>query len=207
MVRQLGQGVLQHRQCAGLVGDVAQNGRDEARLDLEPDATCRLGDHLGEAGLAGNCHRRHRRLEQLAEARIAQRSIEEVGPERHDDTHSVTVVARDGRQAGEERLAHGLVGSESEQLFELIDDQQQVGVVIRQDVLGGSQQPAVVGAELGEQPGRAADRDAHQGGLQLLERIDPREHLGDHQVALHAESMATTRGHQAGLDQTRLPRT
>ena len=84
-VEQLGQRVLQQRQRARAVDDLAHHLRDDERVDVDADLAGRAGDRRLELV------DRHRRdhlgavAEQLAEAAVPQRPVVEVGAQRDDD--------------------------------------------------------------------------------------------------------------------------
>ncbi len=68
---------------------------------------------------------------------------------------------------------------ERERLLELVDHEHELRLVVDDELLDGAQEPALVLLELLEQAGRRVVPEAQEGRLELLERICPREHLGD----------------------------
>ena len=72
-----------------------------------------------------------------------------------------------------------LVLDEREHLLELVDDEHELRLVVREEALDRPQQAALVLLELLEQPGRRAVRGAQERRLELLERVGAREHLHD----------------------------
>ena len=113
--------------------------------------------------------------QQLAEPTMPQWSVVEVGPQRCNDTDA-TVLIGDGadqhRQEPTDRLGFDL----REQLLELVDDEQQLRPVARQDAADRPLQPALA-AQLLEQRRRRVDGDAEQRRLELFERVRCRRHL------------------------------
>ena len=74
-------------------------------------------------------------------------------------------------------MCHLAVSGHGEQLFELVDDQQQLGVVCRHDLLQHTKQSAFVAQQLADHTG-AVHPHPQQRALQLLERERAGEHLG-----------------------------
>ncbi len=124
---ELGQRVLQKRERPGLVGDVGDDLRDEPRFREEADPLGGAPDRLlGLVGREGGNHFGPGR-ERLAEPRVHEGSVVEVGPERRDHAHPALRIDRGNAQHLEEPFALLLVGREGEQLLELVDDQDELG--------------------------------------------------------------------------------
>ncbi len=205
-LRQLGERVLQQRERSGPVRDVGDHLREEPRFD-------------DEAGLIGGRHdrafellRRHRRdrlgpgSEQVAEAGDRQRGVVEVGSKGCDDPNAAVGFERRRADGREEARPSPLVLDEREDLLELIEDDQQLGVPVGQDPVDRSHEPELVAFELLHQRGRRLDGDAHQGGLDLAERLVAGHHV-DHVPALRTrDRTAPQRRHQPCADDRGLAR-
>ncbi len=108
-LEQLRERVLEQRKRAGLVGDVGDDLGLEAGLDGDADPFDRPSDRLLD--LVGR-ERRHRLgpcREQLAEPRVRQRAVVEVGAKRHDDSDPALGIECRHAQGLEEQLPLVLV--------------------------------------------------------------------------------------------------
>ena len=179
-VEQLGERELQQRQRGGLALGVGHQLRQQARLDLDADATGRLGDGARELLRP----QRHDQLDAVAqhvgEPGVPQRPVEEVGPQRHDDADPAARIGRRGPEHGEEARAPLVVAEPGEELVELVHDEQELGVRAGEEVRGGTQEPVVVALDpLGEAGRRRGRREPHERRRQLTERVLAGRHLGD----------------------------
>ena len=147
---QLGHGVLQQREPTRLVIEIADDAIDQSWLELEPDGSSGLGDGRGQTIAVGQCDRHEPRLHQCPELWVLQRTIEEVGPHRQDDTQARSRVDHRVHDAVEEQRRDIVVGRHREKLLELIDDQQQFGLSVGQDLLEDAQQSPVVTDQIGD---------------------------------------------------------
>ena len=201
---ELGQRVLQHRERSGLVDHVADDPGHQAGLEFEPCGCRRPGDRLCQLVTRRHRHRDERSTQHRPEVRLGQRTVEEVRAHRDHHSHPPPSVTDRGGETVEEAAPGRLVGRQREQFFELIDDQQQFAVVVRQDLLTGPEESPVVGEEVGQERSVALHGHTQQRSLQLLEGERPGEHVGDQHLTAGAEHPAPDGGEQPGPNQTRL---
>ncbi len=169
-LEQLGQGELDQRQGARLVRHVADDLGDQARLDAHADLARGAGDGALEL-VGGERGHRHRPFgEQLAEPRLLQRPVVEVGSQRDDDPHPAPRVGDRHPEQLEEGVTLALVLGEGEDLLELVDDQQQLGVA--RDASGRStwSRPREPASSRSRSLPAGLRRDPQQGGLEFLDR-------------------------------------
>jgi hypothetical protein len=95
---------------------------------------------------------------------------------------------------------------EREGLLELVDEQKELGV-LRNDRVGDVQQPSRSGLQTGEEAGGRTDGHAHEGCVELLERVTARVHVGDEPSLRTGEPAAADRRHQARAHDRGLPAT
>ena len=185
---ELGQRVLQHRERSGLVDHVADDPGHQAGLEFEPCGCRRPGDRLCQL-----VTRRHRHRDERGAPSTAPKSGSASGRSRkstaHRDHHShpPPSVTDRGGETVEEAAPGRLVGRQREQFFELIDDQEQFAVVVRQDLFTGPEESPVVGEEVGQERAVALHGHTQQRSLQLLEGERPGEHVGDQHLTDGAE--------------------
>ena len=103
----------------------------------------------------------------------------------------------------EEQLPVALVRGEREQLLELVDDEDDFGVA-GNDQIDRLDEAAGTALERVAQPRGRTHGDPEQRRLELLERVRPREHLGDEALDRSVECTSTDRGHQARTNHGRL---
>jgi hypothetical protein len=113
--------------------------------------------------------------EQFTEPAVLKWPVVEVGAKRDDDTDATLLVGDRTHQVGEETVRRRRVDLR-EQLFELVDQQQQLRTVMGQHAVDRPLQTMVVG-ELLEQREWRIDGDAQERVLELLERMAGRGHL------------------------------
>ena len=165
------EGVGQQRQRARLAGNVAQDHLDQPRLEAQPRGPGGLGD--GAAQFAGV----HRAEEDLVggdgsgELRVGAQSAVEVGANADDDRPWVR------QQRVDERLTLRCVGGEGEQLLELVDDEETIGLarhIHRRAGPGGAQRHA---GDTGDQAllGGADESGAQHRRLAAARRADQRQ--------------------------------
>ena len=130
---------------------------------------------------------------------MEERPVVEVGSQRDDDPEPAARVAHGQLEAREEARAALLALDEREDLFELVDDEQELRPVVGEHALHGPEQAELVGVELLLQRGRRVRRDPQEGRLQLLERVGTRRHHGDVPAA------SADLGHEPGEHDGRLP--
>ena len=97
------------------------------------------------------------------------------------------------------RRAAVLALDEREDLFELVDDEQELRPVVGEHALHGPEQAELVGIELLLQRGRRVRRDPQRAAFQLLERVGARRHHRDVPAA------GADLGHEPGEHDRRLP--
>jgi len=102
-------------------------------------------------------------------------------------------------QAFEEAGAGGFVAGLGEDLLKLVDDQQQAGGVIGQDLADDGRQAAGAAAQPGGDVRRGVEGDAQQGSLQLGEGIGARLHPDDEPARRAADISLAQHGDHAGL--------
>ena len=68
-----------------------------------------------------------------------------------------------------------LIGDQREDLLELVEDDQELGIGIREDAIGRPDESERVALQILEQRRRRFDGDAEEGGLELAEGMAPRE--------------------------------
>ena len=122
-LEQLGERVLKERKRAGLVRDVGDDLRHEPGFGHDADRFGRPSDRLLQLVGRERWDRLRPRREQLAEAWVHQRSVVEVGTERDDDAEPALGIGCRHAQGLEEQLTLMFVGSEGEDLLELVNNQ------------------------------------------------------------------------------------
>ena len=201
---QLGQCVLEQRERAGLVRDVGDHLREQARLERRADALGRPRDRTLE--LVGP--QRHDRLdvvaEQLGEAAVEQRPVVEVGSQRGHDAQPAMGIGDRSLEHREEVRSPLVVFDQCEDLLELVENEHELRVVARQDPLQRAQEPPLAVLELLEQTGRRSVGHPEQRRLELLERIGAGEHLDDPPGLRAGQRSAPKRRHEPGPDHRRL---
>ncbi len=159
---------LEQRQRTRLAGDVADHAIYEARLEAHPQRSGRFGDD-GAHLVPGRRRQRNRGgLQEPPEFGVRQRAVEEVGAERDDDPNGCRRLL-DGRRQGVEEAGSLLLAlRHGEQLFELVDDEQQRRPV-REMPLGCLDQAPLVLPQQGLEVGRRRGSDPVQRRCQPLE--------------------------------------
>ena len=176
---ELGERVLHQRERAGLLGDVGQHRGHEARLQRDVDALRRPGDRPLELLGRERHHRLDAGLEQLREPPVQQRPVVEVGPQRGDHAEAAVRIGGGGLEAPEEVRPDGLVLDEREHLLELVDHEDELATVGREQPQDRAVQPVLVALELLDQARRRIRRGAQQRRLQPVQRVGAREHVRD----------------------------
>jgi len=176
---ELGQRVLEQRQRARLVGHVRHELREQTRLEPRADSLGRAGDGALELLRPQRDERLDVVAQQLCEAAVEQRPVVEVGPKGDDDAQPCVRVVDRPLEQREELRASRLLLDEREHLLELVDDEHELGLVVREETLDRAQQSAFVLLELLEQTTGDLVADTQERRLELLERIGAGEHLGD----------------------------
>ncbi len=182
LLENLGHGVLQQRQGSGLLDDVGDDRCRQAGLQSGPHRFGRAGDRLLEL------LRRHRGdhlrpfAQELRERLVTQRPVVEVGPQRREHADTVRVAVRRDVQPFEEAPALCVALGLGEQLLELIDHKQELGVGIGEEPGSSATQAPIVTLELLEQRGGRVDGDPCQRRLQLLEGVCSGCHLRDEPI-------------------------
>ena len=110
-IERLRQRELDQWQRPRLVGGVRDHGRDEAGLEGDAGALGGAADRLFELVGLQRWDRLRATREQLAEARVHQRAIVEVGAERRDHSDAAVGIGARHADALQEVRAHGLVAS------------------------------------------------------------------------------------------------
>jgi hypothetical protein len=198
---QLGQGVLQQRQGPRLILHFGDQLGHQPGLQRHAHPLGRFTDGLLQ--LRSRQWRQHLGPgpEQLTEARIRKRPVVEVGPQGQHHPDAALGVGGRRVQGCQEPGPPGLVVDQGEQLLELVDHHQQLGVAGGQDPFGRPAQAVLVPLQLSEEAGWGVDRDAQQRRLQLLEGMGARQQL-DHEPAGRPGQGATPQGRQQpGPDQ------
>ena len=123
-IEQLGEGVLEQRQGVRLPADLRDQFGQQTLLERDPDAPRR--SQRGGFELIGGQRRdvEHVARHQAAERRVHQRAVVEVRPQGDQHPGAAPRVRGQGDEAVEEAVAL-LVVDQREQLFELVDHQQQ----------------------------------------------------------------------------------
>ena len=101
-------------------------------------------------------------------------TIVEVCPQGDDHAQAAGWVGNSCEYAFKKVCGFGIVIDERGYVLELVNDQNQLATIRRQNQLRGSQQTALISPQLFHQPGRLVDRNAQQSDLQLFERVRPR---------------------------------
>ena len=130
---------------------------------------------------------------------MEERPVVEVGSQRDDDPEPAARVTHGQLEAREKARAALLALDEREDLFELVDDEQELRPVVGEHALHGPEEAELVGIELLLQRGRRVRRDPQEGRLQLLERVGARCHHRDVPAA------GADLGHEPGEHDRRLP--
>ena len=117
--------------------------------------------------------------QQVSESADRQGGVEEVGTERRDDADPAAGLDGRGAQAREHVRPLGLVLDEREDLLELIEDDDELGVGVGKHALDAPDQPELVPLEVLHQRRRRLDGDAEERGLELSERVRAGEHVDD----------------------------
>jgi hypothetical protein len=190
--------VLQHRQRAGLAGDVGDDALDEAGVEVDADGARGHGDRgaqLGDAEL-GDEHAVLGVVGDLVEAEVAAlvedelaAAADEVDAQRDDDADAQPGVAGDplhSRRTNRTRWASSAVG---EQLLERVDDQQHGAAGLAAlPGLQGRRAPSASGATVvAARPASASARSANGAAPGVTSRVRQPE--------------AAQRGDQAGEDE------
>jgi hypothetical protein len=200
VLEELGQGVLEQRQRARLVEHVGDDLGEQALLERDAGSSRGLGDRPLDRFGRQRRHRHDTVAKQLGELPVEQRPVVEIRSQRDHDTQAAMRVADRLLEDREDVRAEALVRDEGEQLFQLIEDQHELGVVAGQDTLHRPQQPALVALELLDQARRRVDRDAQQARLELLERIRPQREHGDLPVLRAGQPTAAKLWDQPGAN-------
>ena len=79
---------------------------------------------------------------------MQQRPVVEVGPQGDEHPHRAVGFSGRGGQQVQEVLPLGRVAAGGKQLLKLVDDQQQVGLVVRQHQPGGPDQAVGIAPQL-----------------------------------------------------------
>ncbi len=133
-VVELGQRVLQKGEARGVGRCICNQRCDQGRFDGHSHTVRRSGDGTLELVSVEGCHGHGVIADQLPEPTHRERSVVEVGPERDDCSHPRAGVGGSGHECIRERDPF-LGRCQREQLLELVDDQDQLSVVVRQDSL------------------------------------------------------------------------
>ena len=111
----------------------------------------------------------------------------------------------DGGEAGEEPATRFVVVGEQEQLLELVDHQQQLAVVVGKDLLADPQQTSDRRRSgPPRSPSGRSTATREERGFQLLERVRPREHVGDQDRSLPDADRRLDLREETGTDEARL---
>ena len=105
---------------------------------------------------------------------------------------------------GEEVLLSLLALDQGEQFLELVEDEHELGIVVRKDPLQRAQEAALAILELLDQTGRRLIGHSGEGRLELLERIGTREHLDDRPTLGARQRSPAQCRHEAGPHHGRL---
>lgn len=127
IVEQLAQCVLKERQRGWLRNRFGSDAGDEARFEPEADTRCGLDDRTLEFVGRQRHHLDASGSEQRRERRVAERSVVVVGAKGRDDPERGRGVFDCHGDGVEEPV--NVVRCGSEQLFELVDEQQQMVAV------------------------------------------------------------------------------
>jgi hypothetical protein len=204
-LEQLRQRVLQQRQGARSIDDLAHNLRHDEWLDIYADPAGWADDGCFELV------DRHRRdhlgpvAEQLAETPMAQWTVVEVGPQRD---HDADAGARRGDDVDEpvDETSRRVLVDLGEQLLELVDHQQELAVVVGQEAMDRPPHTARRQEQV-DQRVRGFGRDTNEGRLQLLEGMRRRCHVDAEPLRRHGQGALRQRGQQPGAHHARLAAT
>jgi hypothetical protein len=200
---ELGERELEQWQRPRLVLHVGDDLRHETRLEADTHGGSRPIDRRCELVLGGRSHRHHARAHELSELGVAERVVEEVCAQGHEDADARTGIVDESRETVEEPPAHLLVSGEREDLLELVDHEQELRVG-GEDPLRHAAHAELVARELVDEIVGALDGHPHERCAELLEGIRAREHVGE-QPALRVGRRATPeRRDQPCLDHRRL---
>jgi hypothetical protein len=197
---QLGQRVFHQRQRAGLLGDVREHRGHERRLERDVDALRGARDGALELFGRERDHRLHARAKQVREPAVQEGSVVEVGPERRDHAEAAVRVFHGGLEALQEMRPHRFVLDEREDFFELVDHEDDLRAVGREQAEDGVMEAVLVAFELIHKTGRRVRRGAQQRGLQRLQRMRSREHVGDPPTVGAGDRAAPQRRDQSRSD-------
>ena len=141
-----------------------------------------------------------RSREQLAEPGVEQRAVVEVRPEGHDHAEpALRVGGRATRSDSRNSSRSPLVGGEREDLLELVDHEHDLRLAGRDEIDGLEQAPGP-GIEQVAQPRDRTHRDPKERGLELLDRVRLREHLGDEGIFRVPEDPSADRRNESRAD-------
>ena len=213
---QFGQGVLQQRQCTGLVADFLDNSVHQFGFRQQANAFSRAVDRQPQF-IRGKRQDEDRALaQQFTQVDVLQGAVDKVGPQGDHHTQAAARIHHGGHQAVQEMGAHGLAVSgaavfgaavfgaifhQSEQFLELVDHQQQVShPIVGQNAAHGAQQAARFFANLIQQAGRRVNRHAQQSRFQFFQRVRAGRHLGDKPVFRAGQAAALDSRQETRLD-------
>ena len=196
---QLGHRVLQEREGAGLQRGLGGDPIHQLRLDLDAHPGGWQPDGIGDLGGGHRSDRHRASLDGIADAGVAERPIEVVGPQRRHEADDARRTARDVHDHLQEGPPFTIIDGLGEQLLELVDDDDQLGA-LRKDLPGDVVERADRGRQLAGDVRRGDGGDAPERCGQPLEGRLSGHHLGDQPRLGTGERTVGERGQQAGLD-------
>ncbi len=141
-------------------------------------------------------------LHELTELRVAQWSVEEVGPECGNDPQVAVGTAEHPGEAAHEVPTRRLVLDLGEQLFELVDDEEH-GLGRQHGSIEDPLHLQLVGVGCA-QP-RVAGGDRAQRSVELAERVGARHHRGDHPAVRTRDRTGPKCRQEPGTHDARFP--
>ena len=205
LLPELDEGCGEQRQAAGLAGDVADQRRDESRLDTQAGPAAGQLDrpaqlvaaHRPDQDLVG-AHQR-REIGVLGAARI------EVAADREHDHQPLVGVAGALDQRVEERGALGLVATGDEGLLELVDQEHQALAGLEPVERVGDPRRGVLAPRLRHRPGEGPRELGQRALARAHHRPPPALRAGDDPVGqrrqeagAHGRGLAAARGADDG---------
>ena len=187
-----------------MLRDVGDDVGDEARLERHPHGLGRPRDRLLQL-----CGRERvdvllARLEQRAEVAVAQRPVVEVRPQR-DHEANTSVRSGDGVREAREEAPSLVFVRQREQLLELVDDEQELAAVVRQQALDRAGKRRGVFPQLVEQA-LARRRGLSERRGELVEGLRAGDELCDRPTLRAGNGAPAQARDETRLEQARLPR-
>ncbi len=124
LLKEFGQGILQQRECTGLLAHILHNCFDQPRFQMETDPFGRSANCLFEFARRERQYNFSAFTHQIAEVCIQQRAVIEIGPHGDDYAQLTVGVTYSHHQTVQKTVAFRLILRNSKQLFKLVDDQQ-----------------------------------------------------------------------------------